>query len=111
MDKMEIAAEIGRLEAELSKIESGLREYERQYNSAKDNRTAGAAALLFGILGILFLFNLWPLWGFLGLIGILTLLTAMRKQGEAKEGMQESEIRIADIRAKLAERRAQLAAF
>lgn len=111
MDKMEIAAEIGKLEGELSKVESELREYERQFNSAKNNRTAGSAALLIGILGVLFMFFLWPLWVFLGLIGVLTLFTAMSKQTGAKERMQVNEKQIADIRSKLAERRAQLAAL
>jgi ABC-type Fe3+-citrate transport system substrate-binding protein len=108
MNKLEIATEIGKLEGELSTVESELREHERQINSAKNNRTSGAAALLIGILGFLFLYFLWYLWLFLGIIGILTLFTAMGKQKEIKERIQASEKQISYFRAELAERRAKL---
>jgi len=109
MDKLQIAGEIGRLEAEVTKTEAELREHERKFNSAKGNRTGGAAALLIGILGFLFLYSFWPLWAFLGLIGLLTLLTAISKQGGAKTAMKAAEARISVSRGKLAELRAQLA--
>jgi 5-bromo-4-chloroindolyl phosphate hydrolysis protein len=108
MNKLEIATEIGNLEGELATEESKLREYERQFASAKNNRTAGAVALLIGILGFLFLYFLWYLWLFLGIIGILTLFTAMGKQNEVKMRIQTSEKQISLFRAELAERRAKL---
>lgn len=109
MDKLEIAAEVGRLEAELAKVEAELREHERKFTSAKGNRTAGAAAVLVGILAFVFLNLLWPLWASLGLIGLPTLVTAISKQRGAKTAMREAEDRISEVRGRLAELRAQLA--
>jgi hypothetical protein len=108
MDKLQAAQKIGSLETEVAKAEAQLREHERRFSSAKGNRTAGAAALLIGIIGLLFLSSFWWLWAFLGIIGALTLLTAISKQGNAKKDITSTEARVAEMRGELAELRAQL---
>ena len=112
--KMQIAGEISHKRVELDGAESTQREMERKLRSAKGNRTAGAAALLIGL--ILFLFLGGVLGGVLGTLGIflaiiggLTLLTSMAKQSKAQSQLKAQEMQTAETRGKLAELSAQLA--
>ena len=112
--KMQIAGEISHKRVELDGAESTQREMERKLRSAKGNRTAGAAALLIGL--ILFLFLGGVLGGVLGTLGIflaiiggLTLLTSMAKQSKAQSQLKAQETQTAETRGKLAELSAQLA--
>jgi len=108
--KLQIAGDIGRMEAEVAKAESTQREMERKLQSAKGNRTAGAAALLIGLVLLLFLGGIIAAIGvFLAIIGVLTLLTAISKQSNAQSQLKAQEAQIAEMRGKLAELRAQLA--
>ncbi len=106
--KMEIATEIGRMESAIAKQESVIKELEQSRNSAKGNRTAGAAAALIGLLLVLFLSNLWYIGVFLILIGALTLFTAMSKQTNAEREIKGASDSISEMRGKLAEKRAML---
>jgi hypothetical protein len=109
-DKLQIADEIGRLESQLAQAESSLREKERKLQSAKGNRVAGAAALLIGLILMLFFGGIIGILGiFLIVIGVLAWITAIFKQSGAKNELKMEEARIADLRGKLAELRAQAA--
>jgi hypothetical protein len=108
--KLQIAGDIGRMETDVAKAESTQREMERKLQSAKGNRTAGAAALLIGLVMLLFLGGILAVIGvFLAIIGGLTLLTSIAKQSNAQSQLKAQETQIADMRGKLAELRAQLA--
>jgi beta-lactamase regulating signal transducer with metallopeptidase domain len=109
MDQLRMATEIGQLEGNLAKWESYQREAERKLQSAKGNRTAGAAAVLIGLLLVLFLFGLWFIGAFLILIGALTLFTAMSKQSSAESELKEAEQAITQTRTRLAYLKAQIA--
>lgn len=106
--KLQLVQDIGKLEGDLSRLESELRQAQEKAQSVKGQRTGGSVALLFAILGTFFLTFIWPLWAFLGLIGFLTLITAMVKGSDAKDSISEVEARLTDTRAKLATARAQL---
>lgn len=108
MTKQEMAAEIGRLEGQISQLEATRREAERRLQSAKGNRTAGAAVVLIGLLGMLFLTGLWYLWGFLIIIGGLTLVTAIVKQSGVQSELKAAEATMAQSRSSLAELQARL---
>src|SRR5260370_10865458 len=110
MTKAEMAKEIGRLEGELSASENARRDIESKLSGAKRTRTAGAAAVLIGILGVLFLNGLWVLWIFLIIIGALTLVTAIVKQSGTSQDVATLDQQITSARAKLAELRALITA-
>ena len=107
--KMRLIAEIGKLETDIAKQETLVREWEVKVGSARNNRTGGAIALLISILGMLFLIGLWFVWVFLFLIGGLTLLTAISRQNEAERSIKEISQFVAVARGLLAEKRAALA--
>lgn len=100
------AKQIGELESELARLEGVQRENERNFNSAKGNRTGGAVVILLGLLGFLFFIPLWPLWVFLAIIGVLAFFTAMNKQSEAESGTKYVQNQMVETRAKLSELRA-----
>jgi hypothetical protein len=79
--KLQIAGEIGRLETEIAKAESGQREIERKLQSAKGNRTAGIAAALIGVVAFVLFFRGFGfvLGIFLLIIGLLAWFTASFK--------------------------------
>jgi hypothetical protein len=108
-NKPEFAAEIGHMESELAQKEMTLKELDSQWLSAKGNRMAGIIALLIAILGFLFLSSLWYVWGFVGLIGLPTFFVALSAKNWAEREKKTISPAIADLRGKLAEKRALLA--
>lgn len=106
-NKMQIVEQIGIAESALAQAESRMRDAERELQSAKGNRTAGAAALLIGIIAGLFV-SIW-IGGFLAIIGLLTLVTAIGRESSAESRLKEYESIVASKRGLLAQLRALLA--
>lgn len=106
--KLQLVQDIGKLEGDLSRLESELRQAQEKVGSVKGQRTGGSVALLLSILGIFFLTFIWPLWAFLFVIGTLTIITAGIKGSNARDAVSEVEARMAETRSQLATLRAQL---
>jgi len=106
--KIQLVTEIGQLETAITQAESNLREKQAALQSAKGNRTAGAVALLIGLLLFLFLSSAWFLGAFLSLIGLLTMLTAINKQNNLQTQIQTFDHGLASLRGELATKHAQL---
>lgn len=104
-DKMAMATEIGRLEGEISKLESVRNEAERNVASTKTSRTVGAAGVLVGLILLIFF---WPLGLLLIAAGGLALLTAIIKQSSADDAKKAADTQLAELRSKLAQLRAQI---
>ncbi len=107
---LQIAGEISHKKVEIDGAENTQREMKRKLRSAKGNRTAGAAALLIGLILFLLLGGVLSALGiFLAIIGGLTLLRSMVKQNNTQSQLKAHETQLAETRRILAELSAQLA--
>ncbi len=108
--KLQLAGEIGQLETAVAQAEGAQREADAKLKSAKNNRTAGAVVTFIGLILLLFFGGVLAALGVgLAIVGGLTLLTAIAKQSAAQKIVRAGDQQIAELRGKLAEKRAQLA--
>ena len=106
----QIASKIGRLEGELSTLESKLRSDERKIESSKGINTLGGVGVLVGLA--LFLFVSIPVGIFIIVVSVLVAILgggifSSRRQNAAQADLSATEKKIAFTRSTLAELRAR----
>ena len=110
-DRRALAAQIGELEGQLSRLEGMQRQAERDLAQVSRNRIIGAVTILVGLFGFLAEYNWFGVaLGFVGLVGLVILISALISQGKVKSNQSSVQGLINTTRSKLAESRALIQA-